>query len=114
MSPSSWRAGSSPGSGPVSRWRTGTRSGELFAQVLEDPRQQPRDLHLRHADVLSDLLLCPAVEEPELQDASVTRSELAHGGAEYDAGLGAGELHALVRHQVAEGRRAVLPHGYVE
>src|SRR3954449_2861154 len=114
MSPLCWRSCSSPGSGPVSRSPTGTRSGELFAQVLEDPRQQPRDLHLRHADVLSDLLLGPAVEEPQLENASVTGSELAHRGAEHDSGLGAGELHALVRHQVAEGRRAVLPHGYVE
>ena len=87
---------------------------ELGAQVLEDPGEQPGHLHLGDADVLGDLLLGPALEEPQLEDPTVTRRELAHGRAEHHAGLGAVELHVLVGHQVAEGGGAVLPHRYVE
>ena len=41
------------------------------AKVGEYPADYPRDLHLGDADIVADLLLRPALEEPELDDEAV-------------------------------------------
>ena len=57
---------------PHSRGFTRRCAGPGSAQVAQDPREQAGDLHLRHADLVTDLALVAALEEPQVQDALVT------------------------------------------
>ena len=50
----------------------------LATQVAQNPGQQPGDLHLGHPDVTTDLLLCPALHEPQVQDPLVPRFKTTH------------------------------------
>ena len=99
---------------PRSERPTGYGAGAARCAGRAGCGEQPRDLHLGDADVASDLLLGPALEEPQLEDAPVARRQRPHQGPEHDPRLGAGEAGLVGGHQVTEGGCAVLPHGYVE
>src|SRR4051812_5591613 len=60
---------------------------DLAAKVTQDPRQQSRHLHLRDADVGCYLLLGPTAEEPQLDDAPVTRTKPTNQRSQNDPRL---------------------------
>src|SRR5688572_17036415 len=61
---------------------------QLFADRGQGAGQQPRDMHLGNADLVGDLLLGAALEEPHLQDSPVTLVEAADDRGEHEPGLG--------------------------
>src|ERR687887_13510 len=67
--------------GPVLDLRV-LREVDLGADLLERPADQARDVHLRDADLLCDLRLRQAFEEPQVQDAPLPFVERAEAGGE--------------------------------
>ncbi len=50
-----------------------------MAEVAHNPAQQARDLHLRDAQLVSDLLLGTPVDEAHPQDAAITQPQATDG-----------------------------------
>src|SRR6478609_8623673 len=66
-------------------------TGQVGAQPAEDAAQDPRHLHLAHADPLADLVLGEVVHEPQVQHEALPLVEAAHRAAQRVADLvGAG------------------------
>src|SRR3954453_1914714 len=62
--------------------------GDLLADLLQGPPDQPRDVHLRDADLLRDLRLRQSLEEAQVQDPALALVEDAEAGREHGAVLG--------------------------
>src|SRR5581483_667041 len=62
--------------------------GDLVPDLLESPPDEPRDVHLRDADLLRDLRLRQPFEEAEVQDGPLALVEHAKPGLEQRAVFG--------------------------
>src|SRR5438046_2780268 len=60
---------------------------DFLADLLQRAPDQPRDVHLRDADLLGDLRLRQAVEEPQAEDRPLALVEDAEPGCEDGAVL---------------------------
>src|SRR5206468_1896140 len=74
------RGGSALGGAPV---RVDLLGGDLVADLLERAPDQPRDVHLRDPDLLSDLRLRQALEEAQVQDPALALVECAEPRREH-------------------------------
>src|SRR5581483_12146773 len=61
--------------------------GDLVADLLQRPPDQARDVHLGDADLLGDLGLRQALEEPQVEDLPLARVERAEARLEHRAVL---------------------------
>src|SRR3954451_17986816 len=77
------------------------------ARALERHAQDPRDLHLRDADMLADLALREVLDEAQVEDAVLARRERAHAAAHDVAALDEPERRVLAADRLAQ--RARLP-----
>src|SRR5687767_7305971 len=75
---------------------------DLLADLLERPADQPRDVHLRDPDLLSDLALRQPVEEAQVKDSPLALVERAEARREHGAVLGDRVL-VLLRPERLEG-----------
>src|SRR5579884_1032147 len=81
----------SPRPNARTRARPGLRSavgvelvgGDLLADLLERPADQPRDVHLRDAHLLRDLRLRQPFEEAQVQDLPLAVVEHLEPGREH-------------------------------
>src|SRR3954469_1681413 len=78
------------------------------ARALERHPQDPRDLHLRDADVLADLALREVLDEAQVEDAVLARRERAHAAAHDVAALDEPERRALAADRLAERARLAV------
>src|SRR5262249_58739265 len=62
--------------------------GDLLSNLVERAADQPRDVHLRDADLLGDLGLRQALEKAQVEDRALAVVEYAEARLEYGAVLG--------------------------
>src|SRR5689334_5842152 len=78
------------------------RGGRVLARALERRAQDPRDLHLRDADVLADLALREVLGEAQVEHAVLARRERADAARHDVAALDEREGLVLAADRLAE------------
>src|SRR3954471_3353280 len=78
------------------------------ARALERRAQDPRDLHLRDADVLADLALREVLDEAQVEDAVLARRERADAARHDVAALDERDRRVLAADRLAERARLAV------
>jgi hypothetical protein len=83
--------------------------GEIVAEALQQPGEQPGDLHLADVELGRDLGLFPSLLEAQEQQALVSLGQALQGGGEYLVGLYPVQVPVVFADLVSQRTRAFLP-----